>query len=702
MVIWAFLALAFALSALAAPARQVQRAGFLAGGWVAALLVLTGAAQTLIDGVSVTFTPAVLAILPGFGFALDPLRAFFLAIAAVVYGLSAAFVVRDASSYPPARMRLVFGFTTLLFAAMLAVLLATGVTSLMFAWEVMSLALAALVFLGGRSPRTTRAGLVTLAFSETGALAALAGLLVLAAAAHTLSLSGIAAAAPRLPRGVLWAGFLLTFFGFGVKTGILPVNAWMSEGYAAAPRGVLPIFSGATLNLGVFTLWVIDGPLASQVPDMALVVLATGALTAIIGIMYTFASHSLTRLLTQSSIENLGIVVAAFGAGFAFAAMEHPALAGLALVAGLYHMLNHSAYKTLLFLGSGAIGETAGDDLDRLGGLMRRVPAFGTLFLLGAFAIAALPPFNGFVSEWLVLESLLRVVELGPIPVRIVFALSGALLALTAGLAVTCFVMLAASALLGLPRSHEAAAVTGMPPSATVPMGVLVMVCFALAMLATGVIPILGRFAADLTNVDPTGALVPEFFGHVQELPQDVTQALTQLGAEVGRGVLPLRGLVVLHAGTGGGPIMFAMSTALSFAVIALLLLLVWLFARGLRRHRRVAQRVPWDAGLARIRPEMTYTATTFAAPVRVLFHAVFNPEVAREEERQGAFLTAMSHREVRVHLVDRLLVNPLLAALQAAARLIARMHHGRVTVYATYVLMSLVAAMLAAAATLA
>ncbi|WHZ11350.1 MAG: Hydrogenase-4 component B [Burkholderiaceae bacterium] len=701
MVVWAFLTLVFALLVQAVPVRRVQRAGFLAGGWAAALLILTGATQTLIDGASVNFTPATLAILPGFGFTVDPLRAFFLAIAAAVYGLSVAFVASDADGLPAARARLVFGFTTVLFAAMLAVLLAAGVTSLMFAWEVMSLALAALVFLGSHAPRATHAGMVTLAFSEMGALAALAGLLILAASAGTLSLSGIAAAAPQLPRGAMWAGFLLTFFGFGVKTGILPVNVWMGEGYMAAPRGVLPIFSGATLNLGVFTLWVIDGPLASHAPNMALVVLVTGALTAIIGIMYAFASHSLTRLLTQSSIENLGIVVAAIGAGFAFAAMGRPTLAGLALVAGLYHMLNHSAYKTLLFLGSGAIGAAAGDDLDRLGGLMRRATVFGTLFLLGAFAIAALPPFNGFVSEWLVLESFLRVVELGPIPVRIVFALSGALLALTAGLAVTCFAMLAASALLGLPRSREAAAVTRMPASATAPMAVLAVVCFALAMLATGVIPILGRFTADLAGVNPTGALVPEFFGHVQQLSQDVTQALSQLGAELGRGIVPLRGLVVLHAGPGGNPIMYAMSTVLSFAVIALLLLLVWLFARGLRRHRRVVRRVPWDAGLARIRPEMTYTATAFAAPVRVLFHAVFDPEVAREEERQGAFLTAMSHREVRVHLVDRLLVNPLAAALQANARLVARMHHGKVTIYATYVLVSLVVVMLAAAATL-
>lgn len=701
MLAWSYLPLAFALLALAAPGRQWQRGGFLIGSWAAAVLVLVAATRTLMTGASVQFTPSALAILPGFDFALDPLRAFFMAIAAAVYGLSAAFVTRDSGRYPPARARLILGFTTLLFAAMITVLFAAGVTSLIFAWEVMSLALVALVFLGGNSARATRAGFLTLALSEAGALAALAGLLILAAAAGTLSLTGIAAATAHLPGGIAWAGFLLTFFGFGVKTGVLPVNIWMGEGYAAAPRGLLPIFSGATLNLGVFTLWTIDGPLATHVPNIALVILVVGALTAILGIIYALATHSLTRLLTQSSIENLGLVVAALGAGCTFSALGHPLLGGLLLVAGLYHMLNHSTYKTLLFLGAGGIGEAVGDDLDRLGGLMRRAPLFGTLFLLGTFAIAALPPFNGFVSEWLLLESLLRVVELGPIPVRIIFALAGALLALTAGLAVTCFVMLAASTLLGLPRSREAAALRHMPTSVTAPMGVLVVVCFALGVLATAVIPLLGRLTATLTGVNPTGALVPAFFGQVQSLGAGLVHDLTQLGAQLGRGIVPLRGLVVLHSGGAATPVVYAMSTALTFAVLACMLLLTWLLARGLRRYRRVARRSPWGAGLTRIQPEMTYTATTFASPVRVLFDGLLQPVVAERSEQQGAFVTALHREGELIHVVDRMTLRPLTKAGSWIAAQLARMHHGRVTLYAAYILVTLTVALLVAAGSL-
>lgn len=699
IISWAFLALAFAFGAAFVRPVRWRAIGFLAGSWAAALLVFIAGGQALATGMSEHAIPGALAILPGFGFALDPLRAFFLIIAATVYAVSMPFLLRDTAKRSLERGRMVLGFTVLLQGAIFTVLLAADVASLMFAWEVMSLALAALVFAGRRQAFETRSGLTTLAFSEAGALAALAGLLILAGAAGTFSLAGIAAAAPQLSPGVLWAGFLLTFFGFGVKTAIIPVNGWMTDAYTAAPCGVLPLLSGATLNLGVFTLWVVDGPIASHSLWPALIVLSVGALTALLGIMYALTEYDMTRLLTRSSIENLGIIVAALGAGFAFAAMHHLTLAGLALIAGLYHMLNHSTFKTLLFLGAGGVDSTIGhQDMNRLGGLLRRLPAFGTAFLLGCFAIAALPPFNGFVSEWMILQSLLRVVQLGPIPVHIVFALAGAALALTAGLAVTCFAMLATGTLLGVPRSPEAAAAPRIPVSTTAPMILLVVVCFVLGIGATGMIPVLGRITAPLTGHDATAGLVPAFFGTASEIPAIVVHDLTQLGAQLGRGILPLRGLIVLHSDAPRAGVVYAMSTALTFAVLAFMLLVVWVLARVLRRRRHVVQHAPWNGGIPGLRPEMAYTPTTFAAPVRVMFHGIFEPEVARQEQYQGAFLTSRRHHEVRVHILDRLLVNPLKAAMQSTARLVARMHHGKVTGYAAYVLGILVVVLLAAA----
>ena len=694
-IAWNYLALGFSLLALLVPAPGLQRGGHLLGAWSASLLILIGSIRTIISGTAVSGLNMPLAILPGFSFTLDPMRALFLLIAAMVYGLTVAFVVHDARRYPDYRARLLPALTTLLFAAMVAILLAGAVTSFVFAWEIMSLILWALISFNHYDSRRVHAAYVTFAFSEAGTLAALAGLLILAHGAGTLSLAGIAAAAGNLSPGILWSGFLLTFFGFGVKTGIVPVNVWMSDAYAATPRSLTPLFSGATLNLGVFALWTIDGPLASHCLWAALIVLVTGAITAILGIVYALTTRSLTRLLTNSSIENLGIVVAALGAGFAFAALDRPVLAGLALVAGLYHMVNHSAYKTLLFLGAGGIRTAVGtDDMDAMGGLLKRLPVFGTLFLLGTYAIATLPPFNGFVSEWLTLESFLRVVEVSAIPVRITFALAGALLALTAGLTLTCFVMVAGSTLLGLPRSRAAVTAGDMPLSVTLPMGVLVVMCLGLGVLVTAVIPVLGHLVAPQAGADASVALVPAFFAHPQSLAPALVTDLSHIGARVGAGVVPLRGLVVLHSGGEATPVIFAMSTALSFAVIAALLLVVWGFSRGLSRHR-LSRRGLWDGGLVRLHPEMTYTATAFASPVRVLFDQFLRPVVEERAEQHGAFVTARHRRELLSHVVERLAVRPVAGLVRTTSAVLARLHHGPVTAYAAYVLLVLVATLL-------
>jgi hydrogenase-4 component B len=663
-------------------------AGCVVMAWLAVGALVHGASQPLVD--------LALPVIGPFDFELTPLAGLFMLITVAVFAAALPFQLRDCLEWSPARRGTFIAFVTLTLAAMLALFTAASIASFIVAWEIAALGIWALVGFETRRDEPVAAGLLTIALSEAGSLAGLAGLLLLALAARTPSLDGIASAASALPPAIATAGCVLTFFGFGMKAGVVPLNLWLPDAHGAAPRSISPILSAATLNLGLYAFLRIDAPLARTDPRLGLMILATGAATALTGIIYALAERDLKRVLAQSSIENIGIATAGFGAGFAFAALGHPMLGGLSLVAGLYHMINHSAYKALLFLGAGGIDAAAGThDLDRMGGLLRRLPLLGALFVVGTFAIAALPPLNGFVSEWMLLQSLLRVVEIGAVPVRIVFALAGAALALTAGLAVTCFAMIAATALLGLPRSREAAAARRAPRSVWAPMSLLALVCFGLAVWATGVLPALGRLAVSLTGADPTSALVPAFFGNGNGLAASTVHDLDHLGAQLGRGLLPLRGLVVLHSDGAHAPVVYAMSTALSFAVLAFMLLVVWAAARGVRSRRRIARRVPWNGGIVRLRPEMTYTATVFSAPVRVLFHAVFSPEVAREEQRQGAFLTARTHHEVRVHVVDRLFIHPAVQASQRIASRLAELHHGKVTTYAAYLLVAMVVVML-------
>jgi len=670
---------------LASGCTLLVASGLVAGAGVNA--ISTGGASVLLGHLS---------LLGPIGLRLDPLRGLFLIITSVVFLAATPIVTRDAAGYPEHRAAFFLTAITILYAGMLAVFAAADIISFVFFWEISSLAIWALITFHMREARPVAAGYLTLMLSEAGTLAGMAGLFLLTSHVSGIALSSIPTAAAQLPNGTLWAAFLLTFFGFGVKAGVVPVNAWLPEAHSAAPRSVSPVLSGATLNLGLFAFFVIDGPIMSHHAPMALLVLVVGAVTALTGIVYALTERDLKRLLAHSSIENLGIVVAAIGAGYAYVALGHPVLGGMALVAGLYHMLNHSTYKSLLFIGAAGIDQATGThDLDRLGGLMRRMPLFATAFLIGALAIAALPPFNGFVSEWLLLESLLRVVEVASHSVRVVFALSGGLLALTAGLALTCFIMLAGTALLGRPRSAAAVGAERVSPSTTLPMWLLVVGCFGLGVLATAVIPLLGHLVHPLTGANPTEALVPAFFGTPHGLPPGLATDLAAIGSEVGRGVLPLRSLVVAHSGGAATPVVFAMSPALAFGVIALLLMVVWGSTHLLRRRqqRRVAA---WDAGLSRLQPQMGYTATAFSAPVQVLFGSILRPVVNEQQISVGGFRIGLERETRMVHLVDRLFLHPVSAAAKAIGRSLAWLHRGAVTLYATWVLTALLAALLA------
>ncbi|CDQ12162.1 conserved membrane protein of unknown function [Acidithiobacillus ferrivorans] len=636
-----------------------------------------------------------LPIIGPFDFVQTPLGGLLILITASVFAVALPFVARDASAFPQGRRALFLSIVMLTLAAMIGFFSAATIVSFIFCWELAAIAIWGLITFETRQSKPVAAGLLTLALSELGSLAGLVSLLLLASAASTPQLVGIAAAIPHLSPTLILVAGLLAFFGFGMKAGIIPLNVWLPAAHGTAPRSTSPILSGATLNLGLYAFLRIDAPIALHAPYLGLIILSSGALTALIGIIYALVEKDMKRLLAQSSVENMGIATAGIGAGLTFAAYGHPLLGGASMVAGLYHMINHSTFKTLLFLGAGGIDATTGThNLDELGGLMKRLPALGGFFLVGTFAIAALPPFNGFVSEWLLLESLLRVVEIPDIPVRITFALSGALLALTSGLALTCFIMLSGSALMGLPRSERAAQAHKVPRTVIIPMGMLAVLSLLLGLAATLIIPVLGRLAAPLVGANPTASLVPAFFHPRSSIPLAVQHALNPIGVNVGAAFLPLRSLVVMHLDQTSAPVVYAMSTMLTFVVLILMLGSVWLLARGLR-HKRITRSTLWDAGLTRLRPEMTYTATTFAAPVRVVFQGLFHPHIEEDEERQGAFVLTRSHRQVITNISDRLVLKPMISAAFTVANRLARMHKGRVNTYAAYILLAMVLALI-------
>ena len=585
----------------------------------------------------------------------------------------------------------------LLFASIVLLLVAADVVTFLFSWELMSILSYLLVNYKHEDEYNTQAGYMMLAMSEAGALAAALALLLLAGTSGKLDFASLKAASAGISETMRWAVFLLSFFGFGVKVGLVPSNIWLPRAHPAATGNVSALLSGVILNLGLYGILRVNAdmlPIHQTGPGV--IVLIVGSISALVGILYATTENDMKKMLAHSSIENMGIMTAGLGAGFVFAASGHPILAGIAFTASLYHMTNHALYKALLFLGVGAVDVSVGHrDMDRLGGLIKFMPWTGLFVLVGALSIAALPPFNGFVSEWLTLQTMLRSAVLSSKAVKIVFALCGAALALTAALAVTCFVKAFAMSFLGISRSESAKAAVEVKRSMRVSMGILALCCLLLGILPTYVIPVLDKAITPLTGAGVSDSLVPPFFSVTHgdaKFSDAFVSEFHDLGAQTGRGLLPGRGLVVLHQGAQKNPVVFAMSTSYTIVVLLLLLGGAFLIVKLLTKARTVVRRPAWDGGLRRLMPEMTYTATGFSNPVRVIFEAVFRPSTFddRRETIAEHFRMAIKNGRKEVHVVDRYFYLPIARGVQWTALLLGRMHTGSVNVYAAYVLISL------------
>jgi hydrogenase-4 component B len=698
------LCLAGALAAIVVPGRRNPELLAWAGS-LAALLALWAGGNVLWSGQ--TFQAGLWTI-RGWGtltVSLDRLSALFLVVAAVVVLassiFSAGYLKRYAGHYS---LKALNAWYLLLFASIVLILIAHDMLLFLLAWEAMSILSYLLVNFGNRRDETSRAGYLMLAMGEAGFVAVALVFLFLAVKAGSLEFAAFKTAGANFGSFARWTIFLLTFFGFGVKAGLVPVNTWLPRAHPAAPANVSAILSGTILNLGLYGIVRVNLDLVPVTQNgmigAGVVVLIIGTISALVGILYATTENDLKAMLAHSSIENIGIVTAGLGAGMIFTTYGKPALAGIAFIAAFYHMINHSMYKSLLFLGAGTVDDRVGTrDLNKLGGLIRAMPWTAGAFLVGTLAISALPPFNGFVSEWLTLQTMLRSAELPSTLVKLVFALCGAGLALTAALAVTCFVKAFAMGFLGMSRSEEAANAVEAKAPAIAPMIFLAALCVLLGVLPTCVIPALSRQLQPWTD-SSADALVPPFFASHpahNTLPPAFAEDFHNLGAQVGQNVLPGRGLVVLHRGGETNPVVFAMSTSYMVVVLIALLALTCVVIRlWLTRSRKLSRRTRWDGGVRRLLPEMTYTATGFSNPVRVIFDAVFRPTTVEDTRETVAqhFRTAIRRERVAVHVMDRWLIQPAQSAAAGLARCLAVMHHGRINAYAAYVLLALLLAL--------
>ncbi len=392
--------------------------------------------------------------------------------------------------------------------------------------------------------------------------------------------------------------------------------------------------------------------------------MALGAISAVLGILYALVERDLKRFLAFSSIENVGIIFTALGASMTFSAYGQAALAAFLLLAALYHTLNHGTYKTLLFLEAGVIEHAAGSrDMDRLGGLIRGLPSSAVVSLVGTLGIAALPPLNGFVSEWLVFQGLFQGFRIPSHLVGILIVVAGAAMALTGGLAINAFIRAFGIPFLGMPRSRRAAEAQerGQPLAGP---ALLAATCVGLGVGAPLV----------LTALD------------------DAVRATT--GIQIHSRLL-VPNLTVIPAHTN-----FSAFSPTYLAVFLLGILGVPLLVYAASRPRARSRKVPvWDGGIVSFRPRMQHTASTFANPVRVTFDRLYRPEVHVERASDDpAGRSGPVHYHFRVFpLFERYLYGPLLRTIEWAGDLVRPLQSGDVNLYLLYVFVALLVAYLVA-----
>jgi len=459
--------------------------------------------------------------------------------------------------------------------------------------------------------------------------------------------------------------FLLALVGFGTKAGVIPLHVWLPMAHPVAPSHVSAVLSGVVIKMGVYGLIRVGLDLLGGGPAWwGGIVLGLGAVSALLGVLYALMEHDLKRLLAYHSVENMGIILLGVGAGLMFQSYGLPALATLGFIAGLYHTLNHACFKGLLFLGAGSVlYATHTRNMEDLGGLITRMPRTAACFLIGAAAISALPPLNGFASEWLVFQTLMGGALVPRPEVAIGMPIAVAMLALTSGLAVACFVKAFGITFLALPRSTEAARAREVPASMQVGMLVLVGMCVALGMTPFLVVPVLSRALAGLGRLPMTP------IGFSLHLPLSVAGVTGEMS-----------------------PLLLAVGVVLVGVLTAIVLRLL--------ADRRLRVGDTWGCGRIGQTPRMEYTATAFAEPLRRVFAELYRPTEDLSIDfhpKSKYFVRSIAYRSEVQPWFERFLYTPFLSALRGAAARVRQVQAGSLHLYLAYMTITLLALLVVA-----
>ena len=645
----AWVVIGFVALAVNRAPRAISLFIFPAGAIIAFALALTGVWAMGAPDTSAVL-PAGLPDLP-FHVRLDALSGFFLLLlGGVSFGVSffAAAYFQDERN-----TGLVCLQYHMFLASMAFVLLADDAYLFMVAWESMALSSYFLVTHEHHVEQNRKAGFIYLLIAHLGAISILLCFGVLQGGFGDYTFESLREA-ELTP---FWAttAFVLAFFGFGAKAGMLPLHAWLPEAHPAAPSPVSALMSGVMLKTAIYGMVRVIYDLIGGIQwEWGVTVLLFGAATSLFGVLFALMQHDLKRLLAYHSVENIGIILIGIGLSMIFFGNDQPVAGVLGLIAGLYHTLNHAVFKALLFLGAGSILKSTGlRNLNEMGGLIRYMPQCAFFFLIGALAISALPPLNGFVSEWLTFQASLQAPGLESSVLRSLVPIVAAVLALSGALTGMCFVKVYGVAFLGQHR-HD---LSHVPTEASVferaGMVWLTAGCVVLGLLPVFMIEQLNEVVRTITGASlPSEALES---GWLWLTPTAAAQA-------------------------SYSPVIFFLVIAAGFALT--FLIVRWMY------HGRLRRAPPWDCGYPEQTSRMEDTADGFGQPIRQIFAPVFliHREIPRPNDPRPVFRQEVEDRHWRG------LYMPVARLTEFVSRQIGRLQQGRISIYLLYSFITLIA----------
>lgn len=574
---------------------------------------------------------------------IDQLSTFFIFVISLITLFSSIYALDYVKHYFKKYNIGALGFFFHLFiVGMLLVVTASNGIFFLIAWEIMSVASYFLVIYDRNDLKNIQAGFTYLVMTHVGTVFIIIAFLIMYRFTGSFDFDAIKSGSLSIPQLMKDMIFILALIGFGTKAGIVPFHIWLPVAHPAAPSHVSALMSGVMIKTGIYMMIRIFLDLMQPVPVWwGLLILIIGSISSLFGVLFALTEHDIKKLLAYHSIENIGIILLGLGSSLTFTSLNMPGLALLSLTASLFHTLNHATFKSLLFMGAGAvINETHTRNMEEYGGLIKYMPQTALFFLVGSMAISALPPFNGFFSEWLTYQALFQgIFTLNP-TIKWVFIFATGSLAFTGGLALACFVKAFGATFLARSRSEEKHQIKEAPLSLRVGMGGLALITLILGIFSRKII-----FLAQKNVHLSSSVSAPNFF--------------------------------------------------VSFLAITLAIIIIVRYL--INKNQKEVVGSTWDCGTT-LGPRMEITATGFARSIILIFKEILKPTIQHDVEyhdSENRYLPKSKLVTLKVHDVHHsYFYQPLKQIINIISFKIKKTQSGITNAYILYIFIALIVAL--------